>query len=286
MPSHTFYWLGRYRDAAAVNLAALDADRRYEAQARPPHYDYRTSLLRHDMQFAIESALAHGDGATALAVSARFRANHLGSGASPQVRLIGSATYYAQGLYGDVDAVLAMAEPANALEKVFRHYARGEALARRGQGDAVRAEAAAIAALRQGTEAPALGAAGTPLAAVMQSVLEGRAAMLAGNMRAAADAYRAAMDAQLAAGWTFDPPLFWYSVRRSLAAALLGAGDAAGARNQLEASLRRWPNDALALYALSLAERRLGHADEAGRALSRARGAWAGDVTAVPLARI
>jgi hypothetical protein len=286
MPSHTFYGLGRYRDAAAVNLAALDADRRYVSRARPPYSDYRTGLLRHDMQFAIESALARGDGATALAVSDRYRAAFLGPGASAPARLIGSATYYAQGLYGDVDAVLAMAEPANAMEKVFRHYARGEALVRRGQADAVRAEAAAIAAIRRGTDAPALGPGGTPLAAVLQSVLEGRTAMLAGNMRAAAAAYRAAMEAQLAAAWNFDPPLFWYSVRRSLAAALLGAGDAAGAREQLNASLQRWPNDALALYALALAERRLGHADEARRALSRARDAWAGDVTAVPLTRI
>jgi hypothetical protein len=286
MPSHTFYWLGRYRDAAAVNLAALDADRRYEARARPPYSDYRSGLLRHDMQFAIESAIARGDGATALAISERYRAAFLGPGATAPARLLGSATYYAQGLYGDVDAVLAMAEPANAMERVFRHYARGEALARRGQAEAVRAEAAAIAVIRRGTDAPALGESGTPLASVLQSVLEGRAAMLAGNMRAAAEAYRAAMNAQLAAGWSFDPPLFWYSARRSLAAALLGAGDAAGARDQLNASLQHWPGDALALYALSLAERRLGHADEARRALARARDAWAGDVTAVPLARI
>jgi len=286
MPSHSFYWLGRYRDAAAVNLAALDADRRYQARVRPPPSDYRTALLRHNMQFAIESAIARGDGATALAVSERYRAAYLGAGASAQARLIGSATYYAQGLYGDVDSVLAMPEPANAMEKVFRHYARGEALARRGDAAAVRIEAAAIAGLRRGTEAPALGAGGTPLASVMQSVLEGRAAMLGGNARAAAAAYRAAMDAQLAADWNFDPPLFWYSVRRSLAVALLEAGDARGARVQLDASLRHWPNDGLALYVLSLAEHRLGHEDEARRALARARAAWAGDVTAVPPARL
>ena len=286
MPSHSFYGLGRYREAAAANLIALDADRAYEARARPPQSDYRTALLRHDMQFAIESALARGDGATALAVSERYRATFLGPGASAQARLLGSATYYAQGLHGDVDAVLAMAEPANAIERMLRHYARGEALARRGQARAVRAEAAAIGAISRGTDAPALGKQGAPLAYVLQSVLEGRAAMLGGNMRAAARAYRAAMNAQLGADWTFDPPLFWYSVRRSLAAALLGAGDAAGARDQLNASLLRWPNDGPALYALSLAERRLGHVPEAERALARARDAWAGDVTGLPLSRI
>jgi hypothetical protein len=117
-------------------------------------------------------------------------------------------------------------------------------------------------------------------------VLEGRAAMLAGNARAAADAYRAAMTAQLAADWGFDPPLFYYSVRRSLAVALLEAGDAAGARDDLNASLQHWPNDGLSLYALSLAETRLGHEGAARRALARARDAWAGDVTSVPLTRL
>ena len=63
-------------------------------------------------------------------------------------------------------------------------------------------------------------------------------------------------------------------------------GDAEGARNQLFASLRRWPNDPLALYALSLAERRLGDRASAERNLARAQAGWAGDVTQVPLTPI
>ena len=122
--------------------------------------------------------------------------------------------------------MLAIAEPDNALEKSFRLYARGEALARRGDAAAVRAEAAALAALRNGREAPALGRGGSALAEVFQYVLEGRAAMLAGDPRAAEAAYRKAMERQLQAGFGSDPPLFWYSVRRSLAAARLAGGDA------------------------------------------------------------
>jgi tetratricopeptide (TPR) repeat protein len=253
---------------------------------RPPASDYRTGLLRHDMHFAIESALARGDGATALAVSDQYRDAFLVRRADAGARLLGSATYYARGLHGDVAVALAMVEPANAIEKVLRRYARGEALARGGDAAAVRVEAAAIAALREGSGAPALGPAGTPLASLLQHVLEGRAAMLAGDHAGAEAAYRAAMDVQLASFTGADPPLFWYSVRRSLAAARLARGDARGAREELRASLRHWPNDPLALYALSLAERRLGKAREADRDLARARAGWAGDVTAVPLARI
>jgi predicted Zn-dependent protease len=124
------------------------------------------------------------------------------------------------------------------------------------------------------------------LAEIAQRVLEGRAAMLAGDHSAAEAAYRAAMEKQTAAGFGSDPPLWWYSVRRSLAAALLAAGNAADAREQLLASLEHWPNDALALYALSQAERALGNAAAADEALRRARAGWAGDLSEVPLARI
>ena len=286
MPSHSFYGVGRYREAAAVNVAAVAADARFERRARPPPSDYRSGLLRHNMHFAIESALIRGDGATALAVSDQYRDAFLERRPDAPARLLGSATHYARGLHGDVDTVLALAEPGNALEKALHHYARGEALARRGDAAAVRAEAAAIAALREGTGAPSLGPAGTALAALMQHVLAGRAAMLAGDFAAARTAYREAMDVQLESLRGSDPPLFWYSVRRSLAAAMLAGGDARGAREQLRASLRRWPNDPLALYALSLAERRLGDARDADRDLEAARAGWAGDVAAVPLARI
>jgi tetratricopeptide (TPR) repeat protein len=285
MPSHTFYGVGRYRDAAAVNVAAIAADARYEQRVRPPQSDYRTGLLGHDMHFAIESALARGDGATALEVAGRFRA-YIDSAPNPVRRLLGSAAWYARGLHGDIAATLALPEPADAIDRMLRHYARGEALARRGDGAAVRAEAGAIAALRQGSEEPALGPVGAKLAPVLQHVLEGRSAMLDGDFAAAQSAYRAAMDAQLAARFGMDPPLFWYSVRRSLAAAELAGGDARGAREQLRASLRQWPSDPLALYALSLAERRLGRGREADRALAAARAGWAGDVSAVPLTRI
>jgi tetratricopeptide (TPR) repeat protein len=205
------------------------------------------------------------------------------------VRAIGSAVWYSQGLHSEPRAVLAIPEPeeTNVLFRAMRHYARGEALARQGDAGAVRAEAAALKALREGPLAPQLGTrAGGALAEVAQRVLEGRAAMLAGDHAAAQTAYRAAMERQIAAQFGSDPPLWWYSTRRSLAAALLAAGNHADAREQLVASLETWPNDALALYALSRAEEGLGNREAAAAALTRARAGWAGDVAQVPLSRI
>jgi tetratricopeptide (TPR) repeat protein len=286
MPSHTFYGVGRYQDAARVNVAAIAADTAFRARTRPAASDYRWGLNAHNMHFAIESALARGDGETARTVSRQYRDTYLAGPLDPRTQMLGTATFYTRGLYDDVGAMLAVAEPANVFDKAQYHYARGEALARRGDAAAVRAEAAAIAALREGRDSPGLGNRGGQLAEVFQYVLEGRAAMLAGNAAAAQTAYRRAMEKQLVARFGMDPPLFWYSVRRSLAAATLAAGDAESARQQIYASLRRWPNDALALYVLSQADRAAGDIASAERNLARARALWAGDVTQVPLARI
>lgn len=286
MPSHTFYGVGRYADAARVNVEAIAADRAFVERARPQASFYRTGLLAHNMHFAIESALARGDGETARSVSRQYRDTYLTGEIQNGPRILGTATYYTRGLHDEVDEVLALAEPENVLDKAQYRYARGEALARRGDAAGVRAEAAAIAALRAGRDSPGLGRRGGQLAEVFQYVLEGRAAMLANDATAAQAAYRKAMEAQLAAGFGSDPPLFWYSVRRSLAAAMLAGGDPQMARMQLYASLRRWPNDALALYVLSQADRRAGDTESADRNLARARALWSADVTQMPLSRI
>jgi tetratricopeptide (TPR) repeat protein len=237
----------------------------------------------------MNSALMRGDGETALAVADQFRAAYLEGPVNPRVRAIASAVWFSQGLHAPPERVLALADPGEAqvLHRAMRHYARGEALARRGVAGAVRAEAKAIADILAGPQAAQIGGrAPTILAEIAERVLEGRAAMLAGDHDAAAAAYRSAMDKQAAANFGSDPPLWWYSTRRSLGAALLAAGNAADAREQLLASLQRWPNDPLALYALSRAEQALGNASAAADALRRARAGWAGDVAQVPLARI
>jgi tetratricopeptide (TPR) repeat protein len=289
MPSHTFYGVGRYEDAAAVNVRAIAADAAFVERMRPAASDYRTGLLAHNMHFAINSALIRGDGETASSVAGQFRQRYLAGTPNPRVATIASAIWFAEGLHGAPERVLALPDPGEErmLFRALRHYARGEALARQGDAAAVRAEARAIAAILGGPQASALGSPSREhLAAIARHVLEGRAAMLAGDFTAAEAAYRAAMDRQTAAQFGMDPPLWWYSTRRSLAAALIARGDHSGAKEQLLASLEAWPNDPLALLALSKAEEGLGNREAAAAALARARSGWNGDVTGVPLARI
>jgi predicted Zn-dependent protease len=110
--------------------------------------------------------------------------------------------------------------------------------------------------------------------------------MLSGRPDEAARLFAAAAAAQEKAfpvRDNFDPPPWWYPVRRSLAAAHLKAGRAADAAREAQASLKDWPQDALALRILAKAEAKLGKSADARRHLADARRAWRGDLAKTPL---
>ena len=69
-----------------------------------------------------------------------------------------------------------------------------------------------------------------------------------------------------------------------MAAADLAAGKPADAVREAKASLKDWPDDALALRVLSQAEAKLGDEASAHAHMAQARKAWRGDLTRTPLA--
>jgi tetratricopeptide (TPR) repeat protein len=110
---------------------------------------------------------------------------------------------------------------------------------------------------------------------------------LQGRFADAAEAFEAAaaqQDTLLAS--TMDPPIWWYPIRRSAAAAWLQAGQFARAADVARASLKGWPDDALALLVLSRAEDALGHATDARHDEAAAIGNWEGDIAKVDVAII
>jgi tetratricopeptide (TPR) repeat protein len=192
----------------------------------------------------------------------------------------------AYGRYAPARA-LALADAAGEprVVRVYRHYARGEAFASRGDGAGVRREAGAVAAL--GAEAQKAGESGTlDVASIAGDVLAGRAALMTGQPAKAVELFAKAAARQEKAfpfAEKFDPPPWWYPVRRSLAAADLAAGKPDEAIREARASLAAWPEDALALKVLSQAEAKQGHAAEARTHMAQAKRAWRGDLAKVPL---
>jgi tetratricopeptide (TPR) repeat protein len=281
MPSHTFYRVGRYRDAMMSNVNAVALDRAYDRLARPPGGVPGMPLHGHNIHFGMGGALMAGGAEEGLKLAEWFLATYPDIPVDNMWRQMVANNAYANfGRFGSAEQVASLPEPAatHPMLLVSWHYARGEAAARAGDAAAVRAEAEAIKAVR----ANPFFASG-PMAAerrdfteLSQRVLEGRAAMIAGDADAAITAFTRAAAIQGEGEEGGDPPIIWYPTRRSLAAALLLKGDASGARAKVLELIEDWPNDPYSYFVLAEAEAALGNVTASTEARRRSRVEWIG----------
>lgn len=72
MPSHTFYRVGRYRDAMISNVNAVALDRRYDGLAKPPGGVPGMPLHGHNIHFGMGGALMAGGAEQGLALAEWF----------------------------------------------------------------------------------------------------------------------------------------------------------------------------------------------------------------------
>ena len=289
MPSHTFYRVGRYRDAMMSNVNAVALDLNYDSLARPPGGVPGMALHAHNIHFGMGGALMAGGAEEGLKLAQWFLTTYPDIPADNMWRqAMANNAYALYGRFGSTEQVAALAEPpeTHPMLRVSWRFARGEAAARAGDAAAVRAEAEAIAAIRSqtGFAAGPNGEMRNEFTEVSQRVLEGRAAMLAGDADAAVAAFARAATIQGQGEEGGDPPILWYPTRRSLAAALLLKGDAAGARAKVLELVEDWPNDPYSYFVLAEAETALGDASAAAEARRRSRIEWIGGTMDLNLA--
>ena len=283
MPSHTFYWVGRYQDAADANMAAVglaETDAKTDGLTQPGGI-WQLPYHGHNVQYGVGGALMSGDAKAALALSGPLTSlTALPVGNLYMQMGIGTGLF-AQGVFGDPDKVLALREP-NAKQpysRAFRFYARGEAQARKGDAPGVRAERAKIVVPPLPTRPDRLAAQARQLVLIAQLVLDGRAAMLEGRPAVAADAFLAAakLDESALLRPLSDPPAWYYPVRRSYAAALLAQGKPRAALKQANMVLARRTADPVTLSLRADAEAALGMTAETARDRAAAGKNWRGD---------
>lgn len=274
MPAHTYFRVGQYHHAGEANANAIDADMQWvtrggdNAEAWPLYY-------AHNLAFGLAGALMSGDAQLAVKY-ADHATMKWPAGAPMRLRSYPVArTYVALGRHAP-DRALAIPESDefDARMTVYRHYARGEALITKGDLRGAMAEARAIGRVKS--------ADGGVERVLAKAVIEGRVAMARGQYGKAARIFARAADVQdadLAESW--DPPGWWYPVRRSLAAARLQAGDFAAAEAEARAVLEGWTDDPLSLWVIGEALKAQGKTNEGEAALSKARGLWFGDFDSV-----
>jgi hypothetical protein len=276
MPSHTYFWVGKYPQALRANLDAAAIDEANAARLKTPGGVWDLPYHAHNVMFGIGAALMDGDGKAALELARPVIARSAKDAGFAQVA--DGRAYFAMGRFADEAEIKALADPGPSkpyLQAMWR-YARGEEAARRGEARQVRAEAAGV--VLDPAAAKAFGSSQANAEAIVKIarlVLEGRADMLDHKPDDAAKAFgEAAALQEKALGSSTDPPAFWYPVRRSLADAEFVAGRPADAMRDARKTLSHWAGDPVTLVVLAQAQAAQGDAASAAKTLSQVHQAW------------
>jgi tetratricopeptide (TPR) repeat protein len=242
MPSHTYYWVGRYQDAADANARAVEIglEQARALHLPPPDGVWGLPYHVHNVTYGLGGALEAGDGKTALALGRPLVERSQGQGTgSLALQVIAANGYFAMARFAEPAEVLALPQPKLPTLIAAWHYARGEALARKGDAAGVRVEAAAIHGATGKLSDDDWSRQAQQMALIARNVLTGRAAML--DKRPADAVLAFGQAAELQEGEAFsvltDPPGWYYPVRRDVAEALLAQGDRVGARREADAAL-------------------------------------------------
>jgi tetratricopeptide (TPR) repeat protein len=259
MPSHSFYWVGRYQDAATANARAVEIGIAQAKSLNLPAPDGLWGLPYHvhNITYGIGGALMAGDAATALRLGrplVTMAAARTEEGAYRQI--VASEGYFALARFAGPQEALAAPKPKLPILTGSWHYMRGEAYAALHRPMDTLAEAAAIGPLPGTPNADDGMLNGARLLDIERLVLRGRAALLLNRPAEALECFEQASAIQEDEGFAAitDPPAFWYPVKRSVAEAKLALGDMSGARAALRQSLKLRPRDPAAMAMLAKLE--------------------------------
>ena len=285
MPSHIYYRVGRYADAAEVNVRAVAADRAYFAKSQPSPI-YRMMYYPHNLDFVWHAAALEGRGVECVRAAREFAASVAPEAVleMPDMETAPAAPYLALVRFGRWSEVLAEPAPPPRMLYVTGawRYARGTALLATGRRDEAGAELAQLRAVRDGVPADRTLAGFFKMADMLtlaSEVLAGEIAARAGDADAAVKHLAEAVRLQ-DAHWFPEPPPWYFPVRQALGAALLQAGRAAEAEAVYREDLRRNPENGWSLFGLAQSLRAQGKGAEATAVDARFRRAWArADVT-------
>lgn len=270
MPAHTFFHAGRYHDAAVVNAVAIGADLKWSEAGGDFEAPFMPMYYAHNLAFGLAGALMSGDAQLSLKYASHADLKYKSLTTSPAAYPL-PRTWVALARYAPREA-LARTTPqgVDARFGIYHHYSRGEAFLQLGDLASARAELQALKNVKDaGKHAEHL---------IAQGVLGGRIAMVENNPKKAATLFESAakvQETQLADSW--DPPAWWYPVRRSVAAAYFKAGDFAKARVEADKSLAAWEADPMALWVKGNAQAKVGQSGDSETTLGEARKLWFGD---------
>ncbi len=291
MPSHVYYRIGRFKQSADLNVQAAAADEAFlAANKAEPMFEF--GYYVHNLHFTMMASLMGGDGATALTMAEKLDAKLPLQMAVdvPFAQPIKIAPYYVWATFGDAADVLALKDPGNdaPFVKAAWHYARGEALARKGDAAGARRESEAIARIAAEEDLSPLLEINIPAADILQIerlTVIARAAAVENDIATAIEAMEKVVALQEGLNYT-EPPYWYYPAKQTLAALVLRKGDAERAEQLFMETLAEAPNSGWALHGLAAAYKAQGEKSGQKYANALFKEAWIGDAKAISLAKL
>jgi tetratricopeptide (TPR) repeat protein len=279
MPSHIYYRVGRYADAARVNEDAAKIDEDYIAACKAQGY-YPAGYYGHNIHFLWTSSEMQGRYATAIGASRRLvkavDAVKLAR-QMPQGELYAFTPVVTLLRFGKWREVLAEPLPPKSLvlDRAVAYYARGYAFANTGQPEKARTDLAQIASLLKTDFAryDAAGVPAKPMIELARALLDAEIARTSGDLPGGVAKYQAAWKLEQALPYT-EPPYWHQPTSHYLGAALLEARRPAEAEAVYRESLKSYRDDGWALAGLVAALDAQGKSAEAAQARKDLADAW------------
>lgn len=255
MPAHTYWRVGRYHDASEANVKAAAVDEAYIAQCNAQGF-YPAMYYPHNIHFLWAASSMEGRSVVAIEAARKVAANVRIEQIKefPTVEFFKTIPLLALTQFGRWDEILAepMPDPSLDYATAIAHYARGTALARKGDLVAARAERAKLVPLRDTTKIMFLDTNDYPavtLLRIADALLQGDIALASGATSQAITHFRRAVELQDGLPYT-EPPFWYYPTRQSLGAALLAAKRASEAEAVYRRDLEAYPHNGWSMFGL------------------------------------
>ncbi len=255
MPAHIFWRVGRYNDAAEANVQAAKVDEDYIAACNAQGF-YPAMYYPHNIHFLWAASSMQGQGKVAIEAARKVAANVRLEQIDqfPTVEFFHTIPLLSLVQFGHWDEILTEPQPRAdlAFSNAIWRYARGIALANKGDIRGAKAEQAALVPLKANEKVMKLDGSDYPasqLLAIADNLLLGEIALASGDSTTAVAKFTAAVASQDALPYT-EPPFWYYPTRQSLGAALLKAGKAAEAEAVYRKDLEVYPHNGWSTFGL------------------------------------
>jgi tetratricopeptide (TPR) repeat protein len=277
MPSHIYIRTGDYQAAAKANEDAAKVDLEYIKRSGVKGM-YPAMYYSHNLHFLVESYNRSGNYARSVESAARLADNVRGHIKDmPMLEGFLPSVMFVQLRFSHWAEILKSSEPSTEMPitRALWHYARGVALAGKGQiaeAEQTRAMLAELAKSMPGETPFGLNTAASVLK-IAEPSLDARIATAKGDYKSAVEHWRRAVAAHDDLNYD-EPPGWYYPTRESLGAALLLAGNAAEAEKVFRKDLEDNPHNGRSLFGLAKSLKKQGKAQAAQQAQKEFETAW------------